>query len=459
LNIDSDLGRHLTIGRYILSSHEIPTHDLLSFTKPGESRPPYEWLAQVLFALLYEALGLDGVVLLTCIAIAAAFSVVYLDCVRRSDAPIFSLLITAWAAVASSLHWLPRPHIFSFLFFAVWVSWLERLRRGERLQMWLFPALMLVWSNMHGGFVFGFLALGAYLAGWILESVRGRADRNIGSRLLMAGVISGVASVLTPDLWRNWEAVLNNRSSYVISRTVETMPLQIATRGGWPFLGLLTLAMILLGARRLRSPAGHIFLLVGLTVASFVVIRNIPFFAIAAAPILCEWGSTLLNKIRDWHHIEARIQELEAGFQPFVWSSVFVLVVVCALGYREITHRPPIFGFRSDVLPVKAADWLSLHPQNGRMFNDFNWGGYLLFRLWPEQKVFIDSQSDFYGEPLTRQADSIAAGEPGWETALDGFGIDWIIVPHNAGLVPAALATPDWHVAYQDGIATILVHK
>jgi hypothetical protein len=91
------------------------------------------------------------------------------------------------------------------------------------------------------------------------------------------------------------------------------------------------------------------------------------------------------------------------------------------------------------------------------MFNEFNWGGYLLYRLWPEQKVFIDSQSDFYGESLTREAASIEEGEPGWESALSGFEIDRIVVPRTAGLVPAALASHHWALAYEDAIAAILV--
>ena len=91
LNTDGDLGRHLTLGRTILASHEIPTRDILSFTKAGEPRPAYEWLAQVLLAAAYNALGLDGVVILTALVIAASFAVVYADSVKRSGAPILAL--------------------------------------------------------------------------------------------------------------------------------------------------------------------------------------------------------------------------------------------------------------------------------------------------------------------------------------------------------------------------------
>src|SRR5512143_2383436 len=88
LNSDSDLGRHLALGRYMLEAARIPTQDLLSFTRAGEPRPPYEWLAQILLALAYKALRLDGVVILASLAIAAAFAVVFVDCTARGSTPI-----------------------------------------------------------------------------------------------------------------------------------------------------------------------------------------------------------------------------------------------------------------------------------------------------------------------------------------------------------------------------------
>jgi hypothetical protein len=90
------------------------------------------------------------------------------------------------------------------------------------------------------------------------------------------------------------------------------------------------------------------------------------------------------------------------------------------------------------------------------MFNDFNWGGYLLFRLWPHQRVFIDSQSDFYGEQLTREAAAIEAADAGWEQQLLKYDVGWMILPRSAPLAAEALHSSDWQVAYEDGVAVIL---
>src|SRR6202142_2521827 len=149
MNTDSDLGRDIALGNYIINSHQIPNQNLLSLTKPGQSRPPYEWLAEVLFSISHRLLNFDGVVLLTALVISTAFLMVYVDSVRRSNMPILASLLTLWAAAASSLHWLTRPQIFSFLLIAIWISWLEKIRNGKKINLWLFPALMLVWANTH----------------------------------------------------------------------------------------------------------------------------------------------------------------------------------------------------------------------------------------------------------------------------------------------------------------------
>ena len=169
LSIDSDLGRHLTIGGYILEQHEIPITDIFSHTKNGESRPPYEWLAQIFFAIAYRILDLDGVILLTSLVIASAFTLVYADSTRRSGLPLTALLLTILATAAGSIHWLPRPHVFTFLLLALWLERLERLRNAEKIPLWQFPLIMLFWANLHGGFLFGILAWAAYFAGWVVD--------------------------------------------------------------------------------------------------------------------------------------------------------------------------------------------------------------------------------------------------------------------------------------------------
>lgn len=459
LNIDSDLGRHLTLGQFILDTHQIPTRDLLSFTKAGQPRPPYEWLAQLAFAIAYRLMNLDGVVILVAIILALTFAFVYNDSSQRSSMPLLSLVITPWAAAASSIHWLTRPHIFSFLLLAVWIHWLEHIRTGKRIRLWLFPFLMLIWANTHGGFVFGFLTWSAYLAGWLVDYWKKSATLNAGKNLLIAGMTSLIASIVTPDLWHNWQAVFNNNSAYILSRTIETMPPDFTAPAVWPFAGLLLLTLVLFLLNWKRIAASHFFLITGLALASLLMARNIPLFAIAAAPILSEWAAKMLNVASRWMKIEEAFIKIKETLRGFLWPILAVITATFFFLYYRTTTGTSLYQFNPQVFPVQATDWIESHPIGGTMFNDFNWGGYLLYRLWPGQRVFIDSQSDFYGESFMRQYSSIYNGEANWDAELTRYNVKWIIVPREAGLAKAASVSPDWQSIYQDSVAIIFARK
>ena len=457
--LNGDLGRHLTIGKFILETHQIPTRDLLSFTMAGQRRPPYEWLAQVLFAIAYRLLNLDGVVLLSAFIIAGAFVVVITDSIEHSRAPLIALILTIWAALASSLHWLARPHIFSFLLFAIWVGMLERFRKREGVALWTFPLLMLVWANTHGGFIFGILAWLAYFAGWAWEYFRKSATWETGKQFLLIGCLSLISTVITPDLWHNWNAVLNNNSPYILSRTIETNPPNLGIPNIWPFTGLLVLAILLWILRIREVKASHSFLLTGLALMSLLMARNIPFFVIAAAPILSDWIKQTITKFDHWLKIEEGFTNIDQTLRGFLWPLSIFLISAGLFTYHYVNTKNTFNQFNTQEYPVQAADWMGQHPTTGNTFNDFNWGGYLLYRLWPSQRVFIDSQSDFYGEALTRQSEAILNGDPNWESTLAQYNVSRIIVPRDAGLVSAASQSADWELAYEDNVAVIFVKR
>ena len=310
LGIDSDLGRHLVLGKIIIDEHIIPTHDLLSHTRAGFSRPPYEWLSQVIFALADRILGLDGVILLTAFILGLTFQVLYQHTYRRSNSAILSLTVVLLTMGTSSIHWLPRPHIFTFLLLVIWIDLLDRLANDEAVKLHVYPLVMLVWVNSHGGFVFGILTWMAYFAGWLWDRFRSKSHNRIGKKLLVGGVTSVTATIITPDLWRNWEAVLNNRSAYILNRTVETMHPDLIDTSVLPYTLLLILALLAYLFNWNRFKSQHLFLLTGLGFMSLLMVRNIPLFAISCTPIISEAIAIHLSKLKIWVNIETRY----AGF-------------------------------------------------------------------------------------------------------------------------------------------------
>lgn len=458
LSIDSDLGRHLTLGNYILDHRVIPTGNLFSHTLTGQSRPPYEWLSQVMFAVSYRLLGLDGVILLTAIIISVSIFVVYQHSIRRSGSPLVALLVLLLVVASSSIHWLPRPHIVTYIVLAIWINKLEQVRRNEKTVLYVFPLLMLFWANLHGGFIFGFLALAAYFAGWLWDRRQNRSTGETGKKYLLIGLISLGASILTPDLWRNWEAVLNNRSAFILSRTAETMPPDFTDPSTAPFAILLALTVVFPLANRKAISAAHLFLLSGLGALSLLMARNIPLFSIACAPLLAEWISAKANQLPAWKKLDTRFINLSTSSKPFLFPLIVTILAIGFFAYRHSEGRQT-YQFNPQIFPVRAADWLEQNPMQGNMFNEVNWGGYLLYRLWPRDLVFTDSQSDFYGEPLMRDYETILLAQNNWRDLLEKYAINWVIVPARSPLAAALISDSNWVTNYQDSAAVIIQRK
>jgi hypothetical protein len=150
--------------------------------------------------------------------------------------------------------------------------------------------------------------------------------------------------------------------------------------------------------------------------------------------------------------IEATITGMEKRVNGGVWPIVItvILSVLILMGPVGKLNR-----FAPSVFPVDAVRWLETHPPKGRMFNAFDWGGYILFHLWPEQKVFIESQTDVIGE-VTSQYETVVTLQPGWQENFERYDITWTILP-PAWPLTSELISLGWETAYQDQTAVVLV--
>jgi hypothetical protein len=464
LNVDGDLGRHLTIGEYILQTGRIPTTDSFSHTMSGDPLTPHEWLAQVSFALSYRMLGLDGVELLCASLLGLTFWLAYRSAVQRSGLGLAALVLALAAASASSLHWLARPHLFTLLLVVAWTDGLERSARGEHVAWWRQPLLMLAWANLHGAFVIGFVVWAAYAADWAWRRLRlgaGGPNDAYGRRLGMALVLSLAVTFVNPvgvNLWITSIGYVGN--AYLVGHTAEYMSPNFHDVGTWPFLGLILLSPMLLAAGRGKLEPRSILLLIGWTGLGLYSVRHVPVYSLLAVPILAESLSAALPGTvagDAWLRREAGLSWLEAGLRGRVWPAACTLAVAAmfAIGAR-LTPVPDGNTFSPRVFPVQAVDWALENSPGQRAFNYFPWGGYLLFRMWPGETVFIDGQTDFYGEALTRQYETVVTLGDGWELVLARYDVDWVIMPADSRLVRELRKIPIWTETFSDGTAVIL---
>ncbi len=452
INLDGDLPRHLLFGKIILVERAIPATEPL--IHPYENRPyvSHEWLSQVIYHAVYSAAGLPGLVLLAAFLLSSTFLIVYDYLVKRFSLRLPVLFIVAWGAFATSLNWAIRPHLFSMLLLALWLTWVDRMRRGEKISVWRFPILMVLWSNLHGVFIAGVLALFAFAVGWTIDYLFAKGENpGTGKQLWLALILSITASVLNPGGAGSWFSILgfvNNQ--YLMSRMVESNPPNFQIPEMRVFFLLLVFSIFLLSVKRGELSSGQGFLLAGFSAMSLMAFRNVHLYGIVAPFVLAE----ALADLRDISIID-RLEATLASIEDKITVAFYPILTVFVLGVFAIFApiSKDLYQFDPETFPVSAVNWLKSNPQPGHMFNDLNWGGYLELNLHP-QKTFIDSVADVTGE-VTTDYETILTTRSGWEDLLNRYDIKWAIIETNSTLTHT-LRGHGWNILYKDETAIIL---
>lgn len=461
LNFDGDLPRHILTGDLILQTHHIPTTDIFSFRTTGFLSYPHEWLSQVVFAAFYNWLGLDGIVLLAALVIMLTWGIVYDQAMRKSNSFFSALVVTVLGVGASQIHVLPRPHIFTYLLTIIWITVLEFIDENKSRSWWPLPLVMLLWVNMHGMFVLGIAILGIYLVGDFLDqpSIVWFSNKKTKSLLIGTG-LSLVATVFSPSGIKIWDVIGSlGSNAYITSKIPEYQSPNFHLPETWPFIILIFLTIIGLARTKERLPWKQILLIIAFTGMALYTSRMIPLFAIVVTPIAAKtvadwiWSEYPQSRL---FLLQENIYKISSTSSGLVW--IFAIILSAAVLLRSgRTIDPHGQGnvFDKNFFPVEAVSWLETHPQNGHMFNEFDWGGYILLKLWPSQQIFMDGHTHIYGEALTREYEQVIALNEGWENILTKYDVTWAIVRTDAPLV-IALSTNGWQEVYRDETAVVL---
>lgn len=456
LNIDGDLPRHLLMGKFVLENGAPPIQEIFSYVYENRPYTAQEWLAGVIYYVAYALLGLNGVVLLAGILIASAFTTIYAEAITNDANRASSFLLILFGALVSSIHWVTRPHLFTMLFLGIWLILIDRLYRGRLVRIWIFPVLMVVWANIHGEFIAGFLVLMAYLAGWLWQylSHRSMTRLGIGRNLGLVALTSLVACNISPAGFRTWEIVFSYVTNrYLLSRIVETRPPDFTQAVYWPLLILLGISIYSIIRKRNQFSPPHYLLLAGFGMMSLLSARN-AHLAGLVLPFVLASASKGLIPAKALGTIETTMRQMERQVRGHSLPILLTILV------SAISLAGPYAGFNRfepGVFPVDAVHWLETHPQTGRMFNAFDWGGYILLHLWPEQRTFIESHTDVSGE-ATQKYETIVTLQDGWQDIFMQYNINWAILPPDWPLA-RELKAQGWETAYQDETAVILVKE
>lgn len=435
---DSDTYWQIAVGRWILDHGTMPSVDIYSFTKTGDPWMSSSWLSQVLYAKAYDLAGWAGPAVLAAICIAVAFALLTAILGSRMPATYASTVALA-ALTLSTQHLLARPHV---LVLPVMIAWTNGLmaasERGRAPSFRLLP-LIALWANLHGGFLFGLLLVGAFALDAIWNVAPGQR-LSLALRWIAFAIGALVACCVTPYGWGSILASLKILDlGELLHLIAEWMPVDFGRIGAFQLGFLAVIAAALYGGVRLPPP--RIALVLGLVYMALSHVRNIEIFAlllpmVVLTPVASQFGLRAARAVR-------------LGAAP-------ALILLVALGgstwavARSDRIAPP-----PPQSPAAAVDVLKAHNVK-RVLNDLPFSGYLIWRRVP---VFIDGRAELFGE--TFEMDYYRALQlkdvDRFIDLLRTYDIDAVMLEPNTPAVKLLDRTGGWQRVYADGHAVVHV--
>jgi len=460
LLVDADVGWHIRTGEYILDHHQVPHHDLYSFSKPGAPWYAWEWLTDVFDGLLFRWAGLKGVVLAAGVVIAL-FATTLMRRIVDAGAHLFVALLVALLSVDSAfMHFLARPHVFTLLLLSVSMGIIEADRRGANpARIWWLVPITLVWTNLHGGFLvliglLGSAAFGAGVEAWIRKPAGGWPDWSPALRWAKLTAACVAASFINPYGWElHLHAIQYLRSDWIRQVVQEFQSPSFRGENMLQFEALLFIGLITAGARFRRGKVIDGLWILSLGYMALSSVRHVPIFVTVTAPLIAveitSWWKGWVGDASRKSALGILNQmgsEVVRGFQRF---SVWIPLAVVALAMSGSAIVWPQ-DFPSELFPTAMVHAHEQEILHSRVLTTDQWADYLIY-LHPQQKVFVDGRSDFYGPEIGNQYLEVIRGLPGWEKVIESYRFTLVLIPVDTAAAQLLKQRPEWRVVADDG--------
>jgi len=438
----TDFFWQVATGRFVLR-HGVPHFDPFSHTVRGRPWTAHEWLSCVLFAAVFDGLGPEAVLRVKALICALSLLAVYLACRARGASQWASLPPVLLCALTLRPFFDLRPQVLTYLMLASLLALSWRAVRGGKLWLpFLFLPFQALWANIQGGFILGPAVSLLFSLGLAI----GRKFREAFSFSLLLPALL-IASSLNPYGPRHLLYPLGYAGLKTVyaQAVVEWQPPDLRSPHFWPFEATLLLLLALgpLASRRGEEALPDLALLLPTLHLALCVRKHVPIFSIVSAPTLSLWLGRALSR-----------PEGAGGARP----SIYLLASLPLLSFLPfVPFRGGAFE-RFAVLsyfPVGAANFLEGRGLPPRLFNPYDWGGYLIFRLWPKYLVFIDGRTDLYGEFVVR--DYREALGRRWEAVLNRYHVGTALVRPWTDLYWSLRRSGRWREVYRDRGAAVFV--
>jgi hypothetical protein len=471
-----DFWWHLKAGEIIVTTRSLPQTDLFSYTCAGKQFVLQNWLVEALYYLMYRAGGLELLVFVNALLLVLALLPIYHLC-RLSTASLrLSVLISLLPAVLLLYFGSVRSQVFSFILFGVFYWVLSAYRNRRRDLLWSMPVLMALWVNLHGGFVLGLGLIGLVL---VCEAVRRVINGPISTvlsvgeigRLGLFFVVTTLASLANPWGYKIYTYARSVAGTpYSRSQVLEwQVPVVNDLEGFILFYGPFFLTLLVLVYAKLKPDLTELALFLAFTIFALMAVRNAVWFVLISAPLLARYlpavdYSGFLEPLRRFRHIDALVRWVASRkgiAAPIRYRlnrqiAVLMLTIIVMVSPWVYPHLGnPVFGntLWEKTTPVAAMDFIQQQGLTGNIFHPQIYGDYLIWRLWPQQRSFIDGRVHLFDDAVIQNY-RLVFRDSHWADHLAQYDIKYLLLSKgeedNRMMMDAARGSAGWRVLYED---------
>src|ERR1041384_314988 len=419
---DGDFWWHLKTGEYIVKNLSIPRIDFYSFTVPGKHWVAHEWLSEVIFYLIYSRAGFNTLIFIFTVLTVHAFWVVFKRAHVHPFVKGFAVLLSVWSILPTIG---VRPRTFTLLFAAIYLALLYRFvrERQTRAIWWLVP-LMIVWVNLHAGYLIGLVLIGVVIVGMVLDAWF--AGEKLASQWpqLKTLALVFVACLLAVNLNPQGPRIFVFPFEFFMSpvqqdQIVDWLSPDFHQKELFPLLLLILLTIAALALSPKRVKPSELLLFLSTLYATLKSGRHMAIFVLIAGPMLADYAQHWLETTQFARILgPSQSERASTGRRQIIFNVIlFVPLLAGLIKLKSVIYSPPTQE-RVGV-PLNAVSYLKENGITGNTFTDPNiWGGYLIWEK-PANPVYIDGRIDMYGEEFMREDFGIIRGFTSWQEPFD----------------------------------------
>ncbi len=461
--IEPDFFMHLRVGQWILENRTVPRIDVFSHVAEGLPWTDHEWLFQVLLYGLHKLGGWPLLALSRCALLTLSYYITYKTCrlvgLRFSLAVAMTLIVAGMSMGSVEF----RPQVITYVLFPFFFYLMLKHLLGHSSRLWLMPVLIVPWANMHGAFVAVFVLGAVLILAEIAKHLAPRCGLSVPGTLVppkrllkLSGtlLITFMATILNPygtEMWFFPFKVVQHPIFFTM--IFEWMPPEFPFfTPFWVVLGI-SIVIITLGWRNIDFRNTLLFLV--WSYFSLSARRNIVLFGYVAAPIFGQMLMSIQDVVANWGQKHERWHPvLRRSVEWIVY--IYTVWLIWAVGQTVVNQTVNEWGIgiHSEV-PEAMADFILRHKPAGQIYNEYNIGGYLIYRLYPYYKVFQDGRVDVYGPKLFLMYKIIESGNNLWRKAVKDHNLNVFILTYGGVKYPGNLASqldddPEWDLVHFD---------